>query len=367
MPFNITTKQIHTSTTDIEHAIDRSLKDEYFPVAQNLSEEDKYFKGNPKPAYLDDLIKETKDFIDYQYSLGRNRIVLVTSGGTTVPLENNTVRFIDNFSAGTRGAASAEEFLQNGYSVIFLHREFSLTPFNRSFQKKSGLEFLDYLDESGKINPEFMTQFIQQKSLYEKYLNKEKSLLLLPFTTVNQYLWSLKAIGKLLNNKGCLFYLAAAVSDFFVPYSKLPVHKIQSRDYGLDKNIESVADTKNNTASTTADGKLIVNLDPVPKFLRRLVNSWATRAMIVSFKLETDPSILIDKAQYALTRYQHQLVIGNLLQTRNKEVVFVTPQNIKGEWLKLPEQEISSNHKMTIEQLIIPAIIQLHDKQIQEQ
>jgi len=35
-------------------------------------------------------------------------IVLITSGGTTVPLEHNTVRFVDNFSAGTRGSTSAE-------------------------------------------------------------------------------------------------------------------------------------------------------------------------------------------------------------------------------------------------------------------
>lgn len=30
------------------------------------------------------------------------------SGGTTVPLESKTVRFIDNFSVGSRGAASTE-------------------------------------------------------------------------------------------------------------------------------------------------------------------------------------------------------------------------------------------------------------------
>jgi len=30
------------------------------------------------------------------------------SGGTIVPLESRTVRYIDNFSVGTRGAASAE-------------------------------------------------------------------------------------------------------------------------------------------------------------------------------------------------------------------------------------------------------------------
>lgn len=39
-------------------------------------------------------------------------IAVVTSGGTTVPLERNCVRFIDNFSAGTRGAMSTEQFLQ---------------------------------------------------------------------------------------------------------------------------------------------------------------------------------------------------------------------------------------------------------------
>lgn len=49
-------------------------------------------------------------------------MVFLKSGGTTVPLEQNTVRFIDNFSAGTRGSASAEYFLEAGYDVIFIHR-----------------------------------------------------------------------------------------------------------------------------------------------------------------------------------------------------------------------------------------------------
>ncbi|KAG1894058.1 major facilitator superfamily domain-containing protein [Suillus fuscotomentosus] len=33
-----------------------------------------------------------------------------------------SVRFLDNFSAGTRGATSAEYFLKAGYAVIFMHR-----------------------------------------------------------------------------------------------------------------------------------------------------------------------------------------------------------------------------------------------------
>ncbi len=39
-------------------------------------------------------------------------VVCVTSGGTTVPLERRCVRFVDNFSGGTRGALSVEQFLQ---------------------------------------------------------------------------------------------------------------------------------------------------------------------------------------------------------------------------------------------------------------
>lgn len=39
-------------------------------------------------------------------------VVCVTSGGTTVPLERACVRFIDNFSKGTRGALSVEQFLK---------------------------------------------------------------------------------------------------------------------------------------------------------------------------------------------------------------------------------------------------------------
>ncbi len=47
-----------------------------------------------------------KEFVNLH--TGQRPVAIVTSGGTTVPLERNTVRFIDNFSTGTRGATSAE-------------------------------------------------------------------------------------------------------------------------------------------------------------------------------------------------------------------------------------------------------------------
>jgi phosphopantothenate-cysteine ligase len=64
-----------------------------------------------------------------------------------VPLENQTVRYLDNFSAGTRGATSAEYFLDAGYAVIFLHRQYSLRPFSRHYThtKESIFDMLETL------------------------------------------------------------------------------------------------------------------------------------------------------------------------------------------------------------------------------
>ncbi|AAS54881.2 AGR391Wp [Eremothecium gossypii ATCC 10895] len=341
---DMSAKAIHTSTTELERAIDRQ-QDEVRAAA--AADEEQYFLMNPAPAYLDELVARAKAFVQRQRALGRSRIVLVTSGGTTVPLENNTVRFIDNFSAGTRGASSAEQFLARGYAVIFLHREFSLTPFNRVFTHNPDVNFLDYFDEQGGLRPAHAEQVLRNKRAYERYMREEERLLLLPFTSVNQYLWSLKEVARLLNSKGALFYLAAAVSDFFVPSSRLPEHKIQSQE-GVD-------------SSRAPNGQLVVNLDPVPKFLRRLVESWASQAMIVSFKLETNRDLLIQKATQALDRYNHQLVIGNLLQTRSSEVVFVSEQNRAGEWVRL------TDGVNNIEELIIPKVIERHDEWIQSQ
>jgi phosphopantothenate---cysteine ligase (ATP) len=111
----------------------------------------------------------------------------------------------------------------------------------------------------------------------------------------------------------------------------------------------------------------------VPKFLKTLVDDWAPKCMVVSYKLETDPDLLIAKAKLALTRYHHDLVIGNLLETRKREVVFVTPGRPE-EWIRLPkpvDQEVSSDLHTTkdqgleIESFIVPAVIRVHNEHIQ--
>ena len=44
-------------------------------------------------------------------------LFIFQSGGTTVPLESRTVRYIDNFSVGTRGSVSAEYPFSRQYFI----------------------------------------------------------------------------------------------------------------------------------------------------------------------------------------------------------------------------------------------------------
>ncbi|EEY15629.1 phosphopantothenate-cysteine ligase [Verticillium alfalfae VaMs.102] len=115
-------------------------------MSNDAQVEDHYFSANPPPKALARHVAQASAFLDHQVASDRP-VVLITSGGTTVPLERNTVRFIDNFSAGTRGATSAEYFLEAGYGVIFLHREFSLQPYSRHYSHATDC-FLDFLQES---------------------------------------------------------------------------------------------------------------------------------------------------------------------------------------------------------------------------
>jgi phosphopantothenate---cysteine ligase (ATP) len=295
-----------------------------------------YFNSNPAPKALSKHQSLVNEFIQFHLENDpHRRIALVTSGGTTVPLENQTVRFIDNFSAGTRGSTSAEYFLESGYAVIFLHRQFSLLPYSRHYSHSTNC-FLDFMDESKEGNVivagEYQEKMRRVLRQYQ-HAKTKRLLLLLPFTTVTEYLFELRALAVLMRPlKGrALFYLAAAVSDFFIPRDRMDEHKIQSRENDGEKT------------GAGASKQLIINLDPVPKFLSSLVQSWAPRgSLIVSFKLETDPELLVSKAEQSLDKYQHDLVVGNLLTTRKWEVVFISKDG--GEkWLRVPKTRRSKS------------------------
>lgn len=259
-----------------------------------------------------------------------------------------------------------------------------------------------------------------------RYAKENNLLLVLPFTTVTEYMFELRALAHVMKPLGAnaLFYLAAAVSDFFIPRDRMAEHKIQSSEipaHLTNSNgtpaTASAEDTiqdddvytgYNEEPTATAEEehrskKLIIDLDPVPKFLHRLVDGWAPEgSYIVSFKLETDPSLLVYKARTSLQRYAHHLVIGNLLSTRKWEVVFVTPEEPHERWIRVPkakrsksisgsENQIGLAEKvlhpelsqgdeerkgeegaelvpdggLEIESLIIPELVKLHTKRIE--
>jgi len=355
----------------------------------SITPESDYFATNPEPASLDQTASLARDFINH-HAANNRRVALVTSGGTTVPLENQTVRFIDNFSAGTRGATSAEYFLENDYAVIFLHRQFSLLPYSRHYSHSTNC-FLDFMTTSSTgevvVDDSYQAQMSAVLQRYEK-AKRENALLLLPFTTVNEYLWDLRALATLMQPLGAngLFYLAAAVSDFFVPAQRMVEHKIQSSEDFTHAN-GKVAGSQNGETTTSstpaaqmAGRSLIIDLDPVPKFLKQLVDAWAPRSMIVSFKLETDEALLAEKSHYALKKYAHHLVIGNLLNTRKYEVLFVSATGGE-QWIRVPAsrraKSITSSRNedgpsalaareapIEIESLIVPEVAKMHSQLI---
>ncbi|KAG6335127.1 hypothetical protein ID866_3967 [Astraeus odoratus] len=332
---------------------------------------DAYFATQPTPAFLQDdkLMSNVRQFIATHKH--NRRVVLVTSGGTTVPLELNVVRFLDNIS--TRGATSAEYFLKQGYAVIFMHRQFSLQPFSRNYSHSTH-PFLDFLEieetpntagsESSEDHPTPGSQpritvkssehaaLLSVLRTYKK-VHAEGTLLTLTFVTVHDYLFLLREVSRAMGSLGskAMFYLAAAVSDFFLPRQRMSEHKIQS-----------------------GKGSLLIEMDQVPKILKPMVADWA----VGGFTLETNPDLLIPKARQALERYGHQVVIGNDLYHRKYRVVLVSPvisaskgnTRVDGDsstlyeesWIEI-DPSPSAPHK-EIEEEIVKELVRRHDKWI---
>ncbi|NXX81320.1 PPCS ligase, partial [Urocolius indicus] len=266
-----------------------------------------------------------------QAARGR-RVALVTSGGTQVPLEARAVRFLENFSSGRRGAASAERLVAAGYAVCFLHRARSVFPWARVLPP-AGPALLDALLVAPGPPPGVSADLAALPALLpalREYRRAARAGALLPleFTGLAEYLALLRAAARALAPFGSsvMFYLAAAVSDFYIPASEMPEHKIQS-----------------------LDGPLQITMRMVPKMLSPLVKEWAPDAFVISFKLETDPLILMEKSRQALEKYRHQVVVANVLESRRTSVIIVTKDSQTP--LTLSEEEIAQG--MEIEEKIV--------------
>lgn len=57
----------------------------------------------------------------------------------------------------------------------------------------------------------------------------------------------------------------------------------------------------------SGQGAPTISLQLVPKMLSPLVSLWVPQAFVVSFKLETDESLLITKARDSLSKYRHKV------------------------------------------------------------
>lgn len=300
------------------------------------------------PSHVDEVKQKMTAFAEEHAAAGR-RVVLITSGGTKVPLESRTVRFLDNFSSGRRGASSAEYFIEAGYAVIFLHRHRSLYPYTRMFSAVNVLDALQFKSGEGLsgnctevvVNQQVLPNIVRVLKQYQAV--KESGLLLpIEFSTLSEYLHLLKAAAQSLSAIGskAMFYLAAAVSDFYIPASEMPEHKIQS-----------------------SNGPLELSLNMVPKILSPLVKDWAPKAFVISFKLETDATILLEKSRRALETYRHQAVVANVLDSRRGFVVVVTPES-QAELILTEEDE---RNDVEIEVRIVNNLTGAHNNFIAQQ
>ncbi|KAG6784229.1 hypothetical protein POTOM_009917 [Populus tomentosa] len=271
------------------------------------AEIESFFDSAPPLKDSAGIIKKLKEFIEYNSTPpgkgSPRRVVCVTSGGTTVPLEQRCVRYIDNFSSGHRGATSTEYFIKAGYAVIFLYRRGTFQPYCQSLPEDPLLECFECSDDSTIQVRQPHTEAVKRAVSDHHAAIAGGHLLKLPFTTIFEYLQILQSIAMSMKDLGSLavFYLAAAVSDFYVPWKSMAEHKIQS-----------------------ASGPLDMRLVQVPKMLSALKKEWAPMAFCISFKLETDSKILLEKAEMALKKYRMHMVVANELSTRKEEVTVVT-------------------------------------------
>lgn len=257
-----------------------------------------------------------------------DRIVLITSGGTSVRLEKNTVRSLENFSTGKRGALSCEEFLYNNYYVIFLYRNTSLQPFTNHFELNS------FLDKDVSLSSQFIDKVNKYQCMYSKY---KTNLLMISYIYLEEYLNLYEYITKQMIpfGKRSIIYLAAAVSDFHIPMDKIAENKIQSH----------------------GETKLTLELQSVRKEIYKIKEQWNTNAFVVTFKLETDKDILITKAFNGIKKSKGDLVIANLLQTRYN-TLYIIDSNEEVEVIE------KGNDDEYIEKKLVYNIIERHNKYI---
>lgn len=136
------------------------------------------------------------------------------------------------------------------------------------------------------------------------------------------------------NKPKVMLYLAAAVSDFYLPFEEMPEHKIQSR--------------------SKTDG-LMLKLKNSPKLLKEIRKN-SEGFIMVSFKLETDEEILDQKVEKSFREYSSDFIVGNLLQTKDFEVLLYRFEDecLVKELIRLKDLEKEGK---TVEDLVVERLL----------
>lgn len=193
--------------------------------------------------------------------------------------------------------------VQEGYAVVFLHRASSRLPFLQ--HSHDALECLVHpsstgggVDQAEVLRAQYFTSAMAVSGGSHIAAG---SMLLVPFTTIQDYLHLLRSVceSSAARERDAMLVLASAVSDFYLPRDDMSEHKIQSA--GGNTGLE-------------------IHLKPVPKALEAVRTVWSPHAFVVSFKLETDRELLATKAVQAIDRYGVHVVVANLLADRYSSV-----------------------------------------------
>jgi hypothetical protein len=218
-----------------------STNSEWFPTRPPHVKDHQYHRINNFLKINPSLKKSTRQV------LVEAPIAIVTADATTVPLETNTVRFIDTMGLAKEyspkaafGAVSAEYFLSRGYRVIYIHREDSIYfPFTKAFQRilevnrmndpeffKNSFRYHNLPDLQIPVPENFNARYQQKcctligmEGQISRKLADQNQFLSIDYRTVAEYLDLLEYLLKLSKYFGpsMIFYLSATVSNYYIP------------------------------------------------------------------------------------------------------------------------------------------------------
>lgn len=221
------------------------------------------------------------------------RKVLITSGGTKVPIDR--VRHIANMSSGTFGSKIALESLKAGFRTDFFYAKNSKTPFTFKANLMEG-GVTEYLNS--------MVELELMKDNIRKYADNYTESTYEDFDTYNIFLRD-----RILEEKPNIIVLAAAVSD-----------------YGVENYVDGKIRSRNESDMT-------IKLKPLPKIISK-VREWQPDAYIVGFKLLVDSTReeLIEASMKSIKDNDCDMIVANDLRDikKNSHKLIILQRNVKG-------------------------------------